>query len=57
MAKTHQETHVEAVSNDNPSLVDEIAETPEATIMGTVKILFQNQTVLVPTPSPDPNGK
>jgi hypothetical protein len=26
-------------------------------IMGNVKLLQGNETVLVPTPSPDPNGK
>jgi hypothetical protein len=56
MDKTKQ-AHVEIISTDTPSPIDQIAESPEATTAGTVKILFQNQTVLVPTPSPDPNGK
>jgi hypothetical protein len=45
MDKTLEATHIEAQDEVKPQ------------IMGNVKLLQDGETVLVPTPSPDPNGK
>ena len=45
MGKTLEATHIEAQDEPKPQ------------IMGNVKLLQDGETVLVPTPSPDPNGK
>ena len=45
MDKTLEATHIEAQDEPKPQ------------IMGNVKLLQDGETVLVPTPSPDPNGK
>lgn len=45
MDKTMDATHIEA------------QDEPKKQIMGNVKLLKDGETVLVPTPSPDPNGK
>ena len=45
MDKTLEATHIEAQDDPKPQ------------IMGNVKLLQDGETVLVPTPSPDPNGK
>ena len=44
MDKTLEATHIEAQDEVKPQ------------IMGNVKLLQDGETVLVPTPSPDPNG-
>ena len=45
MDKTMDATHIEA------------QDEPKKQIMGNVKLLQDGETVLVPTPSPDPNGQ
>jgi hypothetical protein len=45
MDKTLEATHIEAQDEPKPQ------------IMGNVKLLQDGETVLVPTPSPDPNGQ
>lgn len=53
MEKTSQ-SHTEVVSDIiSGSTDDAIQSSP----VGTVQMLSQNKTVLVPTPSPDPKGK
>ncbi len=44
MDKTFEAKHIEAQDEPKPQ------------IMGNVKLLQDGETVLVPTPSPDPNG-
>lgn len=52
MNKSADSVHVEDSSSH-----DEVkSETPRQT-MGDVKLLQGGETVLVPTPSPDPNGE
>jgi len=45
MEKSLEATHIEAQDEAKPQ------------IMGNVKLLKDGETILVPTPSPDPNGK
>jgi len=35
---------------------DDITIAPEMKVIGTVQLLVHNETVLIPTPSPDPKG-
>lgn len=49
MDKSSDSTHIETY----PSTKDEV--NPQ--VMGNVKLLQGGETVLVPTPSPDPNGE
>jgi hypothetical protein len=45
MDKSSGVSHIESQDEEKPQ------------IMGNVKLLSGGETVLVPTPSPDPNGK
>lgn len=46
--------HVEtAESQGSP---DEIEPLPQKNVVGTVKLIVNKETVLIPTPSPDPKG-
>jgi hypothetical protein len=49
MDKSTDSVHIETHLSDQ----DEV----KPQVMGNVKLLQGNETVLVPTPSPDPNGK
>jgi len=39
-----------------PAGEDDITIAPEKKVVGTVQLLVHNETVLIPTPSPDPKG-